>query len=255
MVADTNAFQIGNASLAQPTRIADGNQVLSRYSNYGEKYVVPSMPWRHALAAEGSYYSFFSATLDVNTTEAGHAAPVLADVDATLVKAVAFIRNIATGANSAKKVYLDWMKIHCTTAGANGTSMFWHAQVGTTTRLSTGGVAMTVTNPHTGTGNSGSDLVVAQNGPIVITAENSTTRNVGQAVQRDGIEVAGDTTTFIFGAEPLGTSNVEAASGTHDIVHMPPVVLDSGAEFILGRGQVAQSAAGIYKIFGGLYIR
>lgn len=243
----------GVAQVAPPNRAADGGLVQLRTDPYGGLF--PMGPWRHAYAAEGSYYSFFSATLDVNTTEAGHAAPVLADVDATLVKAVAFIRNIATGANSAKKVYLDWMKIHCTTAGANGTSMFWHAQVGTTTRLSTGGVAMTVTNPHTGTSNSGSDLVVAQNGPIVITAENSTTRNVGQAVQRDGIEVAGDTTTFIFGAEPLGTSNVEAASGTHDIVHMPPVVLDSGAEFILGRGQVAQSVAGIYKISGGFYVR
>lgn len=252
MVADTNAFLIGNAFLAQPTRIADGNQVLARFSNYGEQAVIPYMPWRHALAAEGSYYSFFSATLDVATTEAGHTAPVLADVDATLVKAVAFLRNIG----STKRVYLDWMKIHTVVAGANGTSSFWHAQVGTTTRYTSGGVALTVTNALAdGTGTAASSLVTAYNGPIVISAENATTLNIGQGVQRDGIEVAGDTTTFIFGHDPLGTSNVEAASGTHDIVHMPPVCLPAGAEFILGRGAVAQSVAGVYKIMGGFYVR
>ena len=44
-------------------------------------------------------------------------------------------------------------------------------------------------------------------------------------VQRDGIEVAGDTMTFLFGHDPIATSNAEAASGTHDLIHLPPVVL------------------------------
>jgi hypothetical protein len=240
----------GAAGTTQPTRAAEGGLTLLRTDNYGALF--PTGPWRHAYAAEGSYYSFFSSTLDVNTTEAGHAAPVLADVDATLVKAVAFLRNIG----STKKLYLDWMKIHCTTAGVNGTSNFWHAQTGTTTRLSTGGVAMTVTNALAdGTGTAATSLVTAQNGPIVITAENATTLNIGQGVTRDGIEVAGDTLTFIFGADPLGTSNVEVASGCHEIQHMPPVVLPPGTEFILGRGAVAQSVASIYKIMGGFYLR
>lgn len=252
MVADTNAFLIGNAASAQPTRIADGNQVLARFSNYGEVATIPHMPWRHALAAEGSYYSFFSATLDLATTEAGHAAPVLADIDATLVKAVAFLRNIG----STKKLYLDWMKIFVALAGANGTSMLWHAQTGTTTRYSSGGVALTMTNALAdGTGTAASSLVTAYNGPIVISAENATTLNVGQGVQRDGIEVVGDTTTFIFGGDPTSTSNTEAAAGTHDICHLPPVVLPPGTEFILGRAQVAQSVAGVYKVMGGFYVR
>jgi hypothetical protein len=243
----------GSVAAAPQTAATDGSTSPLRLSPYGELHT-PPLSWRAQLARDGRYFSFFSATLDVATTEVGHAAPVLVDVDATLVKAVAFIRNIASGSNANLKVVLDWMKIHTVLAGANGTSSFWHAQVGTTTRLSTGGVALTVTNPYTGSSTAGSDLVTAQNGPIVITAENATTRNVGQGVQRDGIEVAGDTTTFIFGEAPLGTSNVEAASGTHEIIHMPPIILDSGAEFILGRGAVAQSVAGVYKIMGGFYL-
>ena len=242
----------GTVANTTPTRQADGTLVNARYDGYGQAVMSP-VPWRHRQAMDGNYFSFFSATLDVNTTEAGHAAPVLVDVDATLVKAVAFLRNIASGTNATKRVCLDWMKIHCTTAGVNGTSEIWHAQIGTTTRLSTGGVAMTVTNPYTGSSTAGSDIVTAQNGPIVITAENSTTRNVGQGILRDGIEVAGDTVTFIFGADPLCTSNVEAASGTHDIIHMPPVVIPAGSEFILGLAQVAQSVAGVYSVSGGMF--
>lgn len=243
----------GAVAASPQTAATDGTTSPLRVSSYGELHTSP-IPLRHQLSRDGRYFSFFSATLDVATTEAGHAAPVLADVDATLVKAVAFFRNIASGTYANFKIALDWMKIHTVVAGANGTSSFWHAQVGTTTRYTSGGVALTVTNPNTGSSLAGSDVVTAYNGPIVIAAENATTRNVGQGVQRDGIEVAGDTTTFLFGSEPLGTSNVEAASGTHDIIHMPPIILDSGAEFILGRGAVAQSVAGVYKIMGGFYV-
>ncbi len=254
MTIPTQNALYGEVSTA-PTKQANGTTVSSRFDGFGALHVVPSMPWRHAKAADGKYYSFFSATLDLATTEAGHAAPVLADIDATLVKAAAFFRNIATGAYANLNIHLDWIKLHCVLAGANGTSMLWHAQTGTTSRLSTGGVALTVTNALAdGTGVAASSLVTAQNGPIVITAENASTLNIGQGVQRDSIEVAGDTTTFIFGADPLGTPNVEVATGTHEIIHLPPVVLPSGSEFILGRAQVAQSVAGIYKIMGGFYL-
>lgn len=244
----------GAVAATPQTAATDGTTSALRVSPYGELHTSP-LPWRHQMSRDGRYFSFFSATLDVATTEAGHAAPVLADVDATLVKAVAFLRNSASGSYAGLKLCLDWLKIHTVTAGANGTSSFWHAQVGTTTRYTSGGVAMTVTNPYTGTSLAGSDLVTAYNGPIVIAAENSTTRNVGQGLQRDGIEVAGDTTLFMFGSDPSGAmSNVEAASGTHEVIHMPPVILDAGAEFILGRGAVAQSVAGVYKIMGGFSV-
>lgn len=243
----------GSVAATAQTAATDGTTSPLRLSPHGELFTTP-VPWRTQQSRDGRYFSFFNATLDVATTEQGHAAPVLADVDATLVKAVAFLRNIASGSYANLKIALDWLRIHVKTAGANGTSMFWHAQVGTTTRYTSGGVALTVTNPYMGSSLAGSDLVTAYNGPIVIAAENGTTRNIGQGVQRDGIEVAGDTTTFIFGADPLGTSNTEAAAGTHDIVHMPPVILDTGAEFILGRGQVAQNTAGVYGMSGGFYL-
>lgn len=234
-----------------PTPAADGGLAQLRVDRYGA--LMPSVPLRHALGREGSYYSFFNATLDVATTEAGHAAPVLADVDSTLVKAAIFFRNIST--STTKGWHLDWLKLHVKVAGATGSSILYHAQVGTTTRLSTGGVALTVTQPNMGVANDASSLLTAQTGPIVITAENATTRNVMQGLLRDSIEVAGDTKTFIFGAEPLGTSNGELAAGTHDIIHMPPVFLPSGAEFILGLAQVAQNAAGVYGVSGGMYYR
>jgi len=247
----TQNLLFGSVSNTAPTKLADGNNVNARYNGYGAAHVVPTMPWRHQMALDGNYFSFFNTTLDVATTEAGHAAPVLADVDATLVKAAIFFRNFAT--STTKRWHLDWLKLHVKTAGANGTSILYHAQVGTITRYTSGGVALTVTNPTMDSSTAASDTLTAYTGPIVIAAENATTRNVMQGLLRDSIEVAGDSKTFIFGADPLGTSNVEAASGTHDIIHMPPVVIPAGSEFILGLAQVAQSVAGVYSVSGGMF--
>lgn len=242
----------GSVGSTLPTSQNDGTNINSRYSNYGEAYVLPVMPWRHALAREGSYFTFFDATLDLATTVAGHAAPVLADIDATLVKATLFLRNEST--NTSKKFHLDWIKIHVKTAGANGTSALWAMQIGTTTRYTSGGTDLTVSNPNTESSATLTSVLTAKAGPIVIAAENATSRRIGHGVLRDGIEVAGDSKLFVFGGDPI-QSTVEAASGTFDAINAPPVVLGSGGEFMLGLAGVAQSVAGVYGVSGGGYWR
>lgn len=241
----------GAVATSPQTLALDGTTSPVRLSGYGEQFNVP-MPWRHVQNRDGTYFSFFDATLDLATTIAGHAAPVLADVDATLVKGTVFLRNISS--STTKKWHLDWLRIHVKTAGANGTSALYAMQMGTTTRYTSGGTALTVSNTNMDASNDTSATLTALAGPVVIAAENATTRRVLHGVLRDGIEVAGDQKLFIFGGDPAA-SPAEAASGTCDVINCPPVCLGSGAEFILGLGAVAQSVAGVYGISGGLYYR
>ena len=140
------------------------------------------------------------------------------------------------------------------TAGANGTSALWAMQIGTTTRYTSGGTDLTVSNPNTESSATLTSVLTAKAGPIVIAAENATSRRIGHGVLRDGIEVAGDSKLFVFGGDPI-QSTVEAASGTFDAINAPPVVLGSGGEFMLGLAGVAQSVAGIYGVSGGGYWR
>lgn len=246
----TQNLTFGAVAGTLPTKQSDGTNVNARYDGYGHSFMQPMGDWRHNLNAAGAYFSIFDATLDVATTIAGHAAPVLADIDATLVKGTVFLRNIAT--STTKRWHLDWLRIHVKTAGANGTSAMWAAQMGTTTRYTSGGTALTVSNTNMSASNDTSALLTALGGPIVIAAENATTRRIGHGLIRDGIEVAGDSKTFVFGGNPL-LSTVEAASGTHDVVNMPPVSLGAGDEFILGIAAVAQNVAGVYGITAGAY--
>ena len=48
-----------------PSRSADGAGVQAyRIGQYGEQFIKPIMPWRMALADEGSLHEFHNTTLD-----------------------------------------------------------------------------------------------------------------------------------------------------------------------------------------------
>ncbi len=200
---------------------------------------------RNQLAEEGSYFFAQNATIDAATTLAGHAAPVLADL---YTKAFFFLRCNET-ASTAKRITLDFIHIQVITAGANGTSDNWAAELDTgATRVSSGGTALTVSNPNMQSSNTSSATVLG--GAVVLAAATTSQRKIGHGVFRPAIAITGDKYTFKFGQDWV-ENNVVATATTHHIISMPPVILGPTDQFALHLYAPSQSAAGVYKLWAG----
>lgn len=225
-----------------PSPYGDNTPVPARGSHRGELFTQQIGFPRHAMADEGSYFFAQNATIDAATTLAGHAAPVLANL---YTKAFLYLRNNDVAA-SKLRVYLDWILIEVITAGANGTSDNWAAELDTgPTRLSSGGTALTVVNPNMQS--SSAPVLTTLGGAVVLNAASAAQRLVGHGVFRPSIGITGDKYTFIFGGDPK-ENNVVATAITHHIVPMPPVILGPTDAFALHLYAPSQSAAGVYKV-------
>jgi hypothetical protein len=237
----------GLVNRALPAAGSEDNYKPLRVSRRGELYTQPVGAMRQALTAQGTYWVAHNNTNDASTTLAGHAAPVLADADATMTKALVFCRNTA-GTTSSVLAYLDYIEIEVVTAGANGTSMNWAAQLDTgSTRYSSGTVeTLTVVNPNMQSTASPSLVTLA--GPVTVAAEGASVRHLGHGQIRAAIEFAGDRTTFAFGGDPHSGFNVVAGAASRHYVNMPPVVLGPTDQFLLALYAPSQSAAGVYKV-------
>jgi len=242
-------------SQARPSQLADQAQVSQRGTRYGDAYVAPIMPWRQALADEGSYHIFHNPTNDASSTLAGHAAPVLADADVTMTKPFILMRNLL---NTGKRVFLDFIEITVITAGAAGTQACWAAQLDTgATRLSSGGTALTVVNPNGQATNAlDSTALTLLGGAPVSGAESSAVRDLGFGTLRPSIEIAGDIKVFDFVGDYGIASTIAAASVRTQVQRMPPVALGYTDQFLLAlHGQASQNAAGVYQVRGGMWVR
>ena len=222
----------------------------ARQTRYGERFSMPIGRMRHALAQQGTYFVAHNATNDAATTIAGHAAPILADADITLVKPLIHLVNNAAS-SSLVRCYLDFIEIEVVTAGATATEACWAAQLDTgTTRITTAGTALTTVNPNMKS--TATPVLSPTAGAIVTGAESANVRHLGHGTLRPSIEIAGDTKVFTFGGEPdsVGSRSVTAAASIRNShVCMPPVILGSADFLLLAlHGQAAQNAAGVYKI-------
>lgn len=238
-------------SRTKPTAGGQGEQMNVRVSQFGE--IVNKRLDRKALAEEGSYFIAHNTTNDAATTLAGHAAPVLADADATMTKPFVFMRNPS---NSTKLITLDYIEIEVVTAGALGTQACWAAQLDTgTTRRSSGGSELTLVNPNMYNSDtsvfSGTTLHL-MGGDVVSGAESASARVLGFGTLRPSIEIAGDLKVFVFGGSPevAGTQAGQAAASIRtSVVNLPPVHLGPTDQFLLAlHSQASQNAAGVYKL-------
>lgn len=242
----------------KPTAGLQGEQVPARVTQFGELY--SRVLDRRALAEEGSYFIAHNTTNDASTTLAGHAAPILADADATMTKPFIFLR---VPAASSKLVYLDFIDIEVVTAGATGTQACWAAQLDTgTTRYSSGGTALTIANPNM----QSSDTSVFSGqtnhllgGAVVTGAENAGVRDLGFGTFRPSIEIAGDRKVIVFGGDPSAIASMSDAAATAirtSIVALPAVVLGATDQLLFAlHSQASQNAAGVYKVRMGWYER
>lgn len=241
-MSDTNQKILTSRALPTPT--SQGVWTGIRGTRYGE--VIAAILDRKALADEGTYFIAHNATNDASTTLAGHAAPVLADADATMTKPFIHVRH-AGGLTSLTRCYLDYIEIEVVTAGANGTAANWAAQLDTgATRVSSGGTALTQVNPNM---QSSTTAVLATLGGAIVTgAESANVRELGHGQLRPTIEVAGDKKLFVFGESPLTVAASAAAAVREQVVNLPPVVLGPQDQFLLALYAPSQSAAGVYKV-------
>lgn len=255
MPAYTQNQLFGSVAATLPTKQSDGTLANWRVNGYGEALMAPVGSWRQQAALDGTYYEFHNTTLDSATTIAGHAAPVVADIDATFTKPLFWIANIGS-ASSTKRLMLDWLEIEVATAGANGTDSWWADELDTSSRYTSGGTALTVVNPNMGASNSltTSDMTIL-GGPVVVPVETASNRKLGFSKYRAAIEVACDRKIFCFGTDAPPVMAAAAPTGRTDVFRRPPVVLPPGYAYMLGIAAAAQDTAGVYKIRGGLVWR
>lgn len=252
-MSDTNIKGLGN-DRQLPTPDAQNIYNPLRTSRYGEAITQKLAGERHALALEGTYFVGHNATNDAATTLAGHAAPVLADADATMTKPFIFLR---MSDSSSKYAFLDFIEIEVITAGATGSSANWAAQLDTgTSRYSSGGTDLTRISPNMRS--SATPDLACKGGAVVVGAETSAVRDLGFGQLRPSIEVAGDVKMFVFGGAPevVGSQAGQAAAAIRtSIVCLPPVVLGATDSFLLALYAPSQNAAGVYKVRMGWWER
>jgi hypothetical protein len=236
----------GLAMRGLPSKIGAGVRGDLRLSQYGEAVVLPIGNFRHTLADQGTYFVAHNAINDAATTLLGHAAPVLADADATMTKPLVFARN-ASAAGSDIRCYLDFIEIEVVLAGANGTTANWAAQLDTgATRVTTAGSAFTNVNPNMQS--TTTPALAVQGGVVVTGAESSSARELGHGQIRSAIEFIGDRLTFRFGGEPSPGANVVAGAASRHLITLPPVILGATDQFLLALYAPSQSVAGVYKV-------
>ncbi len=241
---------------ALPSRSPDGSGGLAyRLGQYGELFTKPIAPWRVALADEGSLHEFHNATLDDATTLAGHAAPVVADIDATFIKPFFFIGLLAS-ANPNKKLYIHWIEQTVTLAAATGADSWWADETDLISRYTSGGTALTVVNPNTGAPNAlGTDVATFLGGPVLVPAETSSNRKLGFSKYRQTIEVIGDYRAWVYGDSAPPSTQAASPTGRVNVFRRPPVILTPGYAYMLAIAGSSTNAAGIYHVRGEVSYR
>lgn len=238
---------LGVVNRALPGIIQDNSQSTIRLGRRGEQFNLPASRARHVLADQGTYFIAHNATNDAATTLAGHAAPVLADADATTTKPFIHLR---MDPSATVRAYLDYIEIEVITAGANGTADSWSSQLDKgETRVSSGGTALTRVNPNMAS--TATPSLACLGGAVVTGAESTSVRDLGFGQFRPSIAIAGDKYLITFGGEPEGVgaqAAIAAGSIRTHMVGLGPVILGPTDQFLFALYSPSQSAAGVYKV-------
>jgi hypothetical protein len=218
-------------------------------SRRGELIVQDLGKPRMSLANEGSYFVATNPT--PGTGIAGIAATgAFSDAESTLL-----VRNDAS-VGSGKRVFLDYLKVTVTAAGANGTDHRFVSKLDKATdRYTSGGSSITPVNPNIDDTNTASATV--RFGALVTTAASSNARLVGGGLIRNVITVAGDQYTFDFGGSPASAA-AHAIAGTaiaQIVIPHAPVVIGPEQTFVLSLHGTAQSGASSYEFELGFWER
>lgn len=210
-----------------------GFGVGNRGGRYGEQYVKSdgSAPF---YADEGTYWAAANA---VGTPTAASAATALV---ATTPYIVIFNNNSVV---SGTRIYLDFIKLVCTTAGASGTAVAFVAQTDTGNRFTSGGTPYTPVNVNRDAPASLSTGAVINVGAVTATAATAS-RNVAQdETLRSTIIIVNDKFLFDFAGRGASMASSQAATLSNFYVPCPPVVIGPQQSFLLNLWMPSGSAS------------
>lgn len=243
-----DAKQFVEVATTLPTRSTNTVNKPARGNAFGEQMVNPIGKGRYAFCDEGQY---FVAKNTPGTGIAGIAATgAYSDAESFLL-----IKNGA-GASSGTRLYLDYLRVVVTAAGANGTDHLYAIKLepSGTDRYTSGGSAITPVNPNVDSSiASGATIKV---GALVTTAASSNARLVAAGVIRPVIAVVGDQYIFDFGGEVQSTSMVNAGTAiAHCPINCPPIIIGPGCTMVMSLYASSQTAACSYEFELGYWER
>ena len=234
----------------RPSVNADASSIglPSRTMSYNEAFVVPIGLGRHALAAEGSYYTAMNAT--VATALTGHVAPAIAD---TCTKPIIHLYNPAT---STKDVYIDYIRIQPVTVNASSTATDFTVYIDALAASSRTGGGTAIT-PGCCLGGGGAATSVVYSGAV--TAVSASSVKVFAWMIRPVIAVTLDQYLFSFGEGIVALPTATVLTGTSTAVVAcsgPPIVIPAGGNFMFSQvGPSGSATAMTYEFEMGFYER
>lgn len=247
-MSETNIWALTHRDL--PGKTVDNQYGPIRTTRYGELVAQPLYSGRqHGLADEGSYYVVTNAT--PGTGIAGHAAPTTLGT-----KPLLFLRNTSSASGTNKRLYMDYVRLQVTAAGANGTNVRAVVRLDKgNDRYASGGTALTPINTNMeSTDTSG---VTCYFGAVTADAASSDVRLVSHQLVRSVINVVADTYLFTFGAaaKPLNSLAVGGTAIANVEIHAPPVVVGPEQMLLLHMLAASQDSAASYEVEAGFWVR
>lgn len=226
-------MSIVSRSLPNP-KLADGSVNPSeRRNGYGEVFVVSPSAKVYPFADEGGYFSTLSPT--PGTGIAGHAAPTTFDN----TKPFVLIKN--ADAVGGKSIYLDYIKLTETVAGAGGTLNYATHALDAGAGYTSGGSALSPVSPNLNVNTQTVAVIYA--GAVVATAGGSQ-RVVSNQRRRTVIPVVGDVCIFDFGASAIASGMpTEGTTELERVFKCPPVIIAPGGFYKLVLWRGSQSGA------------
>jgi hypothetical protein len=249
-MADETNVKIAARDRSLPTPRSQGEMSTVRGTRYEEVQVVPHSQKVYAGIDDASYFIFTNPTL--GTGIAGIAASTSYDAAEHLL----LLRNTST----TKRVYLDFIDLVVTAAGAAGTTTGFSMVMDTGAIRYTSGSSsesFAAWNPNMDAAES-AELTI-KFGALVTPAATADKRNLGDFLVRTVIKVVGDSYRFSFGdsggAWQLAGASLDGTTSAKVTIPCPGVVLGETDQFLLSDWAASQSGASSYQIRMGFWMR
>ncbi len=231
-----------------PTPGNQGEYLPARATRYGELVTSPLDAKVYGRIDDGSYFIATNPTM--GTGIAGIAASTSYDATEHLL----LLRNTST----TKRLYLDFIDIVCTAAGAAGTTTGFTMVTDTgATRYTSGGSTITPVNPTFEYSESAECTL--KFGALVTGAATSDVRPLGDFLVRTVIKVVGDSYRFTFGdsngAWSLAGASLDGTTSAKVTIPCPGVILGETDQFLLSDWAASQSGASSYQLRMGFWMR
>lgn len=243
MAITTDVTGYARSSRNAPQAVTDTQAAQLRSNRFGDQSLFNSFG-RRELVEEGSYYKSVNAT---DGTGIASAASVSAFVTTTPYMS---LKNNET----AKKVYLDYIKLICATPSSSSTTLKAVLEMDTGRTAASGGTAMVMENA------SSSDTlaysgVVGRVGAVTAGAAVAN-RTMGRHLLRSVIPVASDEIILDFsGGRHQSVSDMAGTTAKRLVVQCVPIILAPAYEFLLNLWGASASGAATYEFEVGFAVR